>query len=83
VILRPNRYDPDRANLAIYHWDRGSVVPVKAGPFLHKGDAYRLMDPRDFYGKPLAEGVYNGRAVSVPVKGEFAAFVLLKRPGGN
>ncbi|HZO90505.1 MAG TPA: right-handed parallel beta-helix repeat-containing protein [Chthonomonadaceae bacterium] len=80
VILRPNKYDSDRANLAIYNWDKAPVVPVKAGSFLRKGEAYRLMDPRDFYGKPIAEGVYDGKALPAPVKGEFAAFVLLKRP---
>jgi hypothetical protein len=79
IILRPNQYDPARANLAIYNFDRKPVVEVDGGAFLHRGDQFRLMDPRDFYGKPILAGVYRGRPVRVPVAGEFAAFVLMKQ----
>jgi hypothetical protein len=83
IILRPNKYDADRANLAIYNWGKRSLVPVTAGSFLKKGEAYRLMDPRNFFGKPIATGIYDGKALPAPVGGEFAAFVLLKQPGGK
>lgn len=50
---------------------------MDAGAFLKAGDAYRLMDPREFFGKPVAEGTYDGKALPVKVDGEFAAFVVL------
>jgi hypothetical protein len=45
--------------------------------FLKNGDAYRLMNPRDFFGKPILTGTYDGKPIRVPVSGEFAAFMLL------
>lgn len=28
VFLRPNRYEPGRANFVIYNWSRQAIVPV-------------------------------------------------------
>ena len=97
AIVRGNKYDANRANVAIYNWAGKDSVSVKAGvirdiqpktpkgartylkQFLKRGDAYRLMDPRDFYGKPLLSGKYDGKAIKVPMKNrKFAVLVLLK-----
>ncbi len=78
VGLRPNRYDPNRAHLAIFNWSGKPTVYVRPKSFLKSGDKYRLMDPRDFFGKPVLEGTFRGGTIRVPVAGEFAAFVLLK-----
>ncbi len=83
VILRPNKYDPRRANLAVFNWDRAGKVAVDASAFLRPGDAYRLMRPDDFYGKPVLTGTWAGQTIAVPVTGEFAAFVLLRAPAGK
>jgi len=80
VILRPNKYDPNRANLAIFNWDKQASIDVDPGSFLKNGDRYRLMNPRDFFGKPVLKGEYSQEFISVPVDGEFAAFVLIKEP---
>jgi hypothetical protein len=78
VILRPNKYDSARANLALFNWAKKPVVEVDPGAFLKSGETYRLMNPRDFFGKPALTGTYDGKPIRVPVSGEFAAFVLLK-----
>lgn len=78
VVLRPNKYDPRRANLAVYNWEKKPTVPVDPGRFLKAGDRYRLMNPKDFFGKPVLAGAYDGESIAVPVAGEFGAFVLLK-----
>ena len=80
VVLRKNKYDPARANLAIVNWNRASEVTVDAGDFLKPGARYRLLNPRDFYGKPVAEGTADGKALRIPMDGEFAAFVLMRGP---
>ncbi len=36
------------------------------------------MNPKDFFGKPVQEGRYEGKPIEVPVSGEFAAFVVLR-----
>jgi hypothetical protein len=78
AVLRPNKYDPRRAHLALFNWAKGPAMEVGLGAFLKKGDRYRLMSPRDFFGKPALAGTYDGKRVRVPLAGEFAAFVLLK-----
>ncbi|HEY3323599.1 MAG TPA: right-handed parallel beta-helix repeat-containing protein [Planctomycetota bacterium] len=78
VILLPNKYDPARAHLAIFNFQKSPTVTVKVAPFLKPGDSYRLLDPKQFFGKPVAEGKCEGESISVPVSGEFAAFVLLR-----
>jgi hypothetical protein len=80
AILRSNRYDHNRANLAIFNWDKRTSVAVDASSFLKAGDEYRLMDPREFFGEPILEDTYTGKQISVPVEGEFAAFVFIKEP---
>ena len=80
IVLRPNRYDPHRANLAVFNWAKKPAVHLLPKSFLQPGDKYRLIDPRDFFGKPVVAGTFDGKPIRVPVAGEFAAFVLLKEP---
>ncbi|MDP6635160.1 MAG: right-handed parallel beta-helix repeat-containing protein [Phycisphaerae bacterium] len=81
IIVRANKYDANRANVAICNWT-GDDVRLDAKNLkriLKPGDAYRLIDPRDFYGEPVISGAYDGKAIAVPMKKRlFAAFVLLK-----
>lgn len=78
IAFRRNRYDPNRANVAIFNWAKQDVVELSPGSFLVEGNTYRLQDPRDFFGPAVLSGVYDGKSIRVPVRGEFAAFVLLK-----
>ena len=78
VVVRPSRYDPRRANVAIFNWPKGPAVELRPDKFLQPGDLYRLMDPRNFFGRPVLQGVYEGKPIRVPVDGEFAALVMLK-----
>ncbi len=78
VFLRVNKYDPHRANVAIFNWERQSSVDVDVSTLLTIGDSFRLMNPRDFYGMPVLTGKVAGPKIKVPMDGEFAAFVLIK-----
>ena len=80
VILSPNRYDPNRANLAVFNWARKPTVDLLPHKFLEPGDKYRLVNSRESFGRPVLAGRFDGRAIRLPVRGEFAAFVLLKGP---
>jgi hypothetical protein len=81
VVLRPSKYDPNRAHLAIYNWDKSPKVAVDVGDFLKPGECYRLCDPKRLFGPPVTDGVFKGGPLAVPVEGEFAAFVLVARFG--
>jgi len=80
VVLLPNKYDPARANLAVFNMTSARRVEVKVAPFLKPGETFRLMDPEDFFGKPVLRGACKGESISVPMTGPFGAFVLLKTP---
>ncbi|MBI4657898.1 MAG: hypothetical protein HY735_03455 [Verrucomicrobia bacterium] len=78
VFLLPNRYDSDRANLVVFNWDKRPSMEVQLNDFLRQGERFRILHPREFFGKPILEGNYDGQAINVPVRDEFAAFVLIK-----
>lgn len=80
VVVRPNRYDENRAHLAVFNWAKQPQVRLELRSLLEAGDRYRLLDPREFFGRPVAAGTFDGKAIRVPIDGEFAAFVLLKGP---
>jgi hypothetical protein len=78
AVLLPNRFDRDRAHLVIYNWDRRQEVGVAAEPLLQDGQNFSLMDPQAPFGDPVFQGKCEEDSIRVPVKGEFAVFVLLK-----
>jgi hypothetical protein len=77
-ILLPNKYDPKRANLAVFNWKKDPTVRVPAGDFLKPGERVRLIDPLDFYGGPVLETNCEGAGFNVPMKDEFGVFVVVK-----
>jgi len=60
VFIRPGRYDPDRASLAILNVARGKSVDVDASTFRRNGEGYRIVRALDYFGPPPARGIYNG-----------------------
>jgi len=79
VVLRPNKYEANRAHLAIFNWERKPVVSADVSSFLKPGDKFVVLNPRDFFGAPVLSGIADGQLLRIPVSGDFAAFVLLRR----
>jgi hypothetical protein len=77
-IFLPNRYDKNRAHLAIYNWDVAEKVRVETGSFFKSGETFRLMNPQDLFGSPVMQGKCYENAIEIPTKSEFAVFVILK-----
>ena len=70
VFVRPNAYEPGRANITIYNWPSSKTVEVdisKAG--LKNGDKFEVRDAQNFYGKPVLAGTYDGKPLVVPMTG--------------
>jgi hypothetical protein len=70
VFVRPNDYEPGRANITILNWDKADKVDVdvfQSG--LRKGDKFEVRDAQDFYGKPVVTGVYEDRPITIPMAG--------------
>jgi hypothetical protein len=82
VAIRRNKYEKGRANIVIYNWGGKESVEVDPGAGgLVEGDAYEVRDAQNYFGKPVAEGTWDGNAVAIPMTGlAKAAPVGLKAP---
>jgi hypothetical protein len=69
VFVRPNRYEPGRANLVVYNWARQDTVSVDVSAVLRSGDHYEVRNVQALFGSPVASGVYQGKAVGIPMTG--------------
>ena len=69
TFVRPNAYEAGRANIAIYNWDMKDSVAVDLSGVLDPSTPYEIRDAQNFFGDPVAAGVYDGKPVSVPMTG--------------
>lgn len=69
VFLRPNKYEPGRANIVVYNWDRRGEVAVDMSTVLRAGDRYEVRNVQDMFGTPVTVGTYAGGAVAIPMTG--------------
>jgi hypothetical protein len=68
VFVRPNRYEPGRANIAVYNWDLRAAVDINlAAAGLAPGAVYEIRDAQDYFGAPVLSGTYGGGSVAVPM----------------
>lgn len=68
VILRPNKYEPGRANVTVLNWEGKATETINlAQTGLPAGQAYRIRDAQNWLGTPLATGVYNPASPTVQV----------------
>ena len=70
TFVRPNQYEPGRANIVIYNWPLSSSVSVdlsKSG--ISVGDKYQIRDAENWYNGPVVSGTYTGSPVSIPMTG--------------
>lgn len=69
VFVRPNDYEPGRANVVVYDWEGAASAKVDLAGVLAEGDAYVIHDAQDYWGDAVASGVYSGAPVDVPLTG--------------
>jgi hypothetical protein len=75
-----NNYDLNRFCVTVLNWEKKATCILSAPEFFKDGDRFRVMDPKDLYGKPVLEGTCSAGKISLPTPGEFAVYVLLKGP---
>jgi hypothetical protein len=70
TTVRPNAYEPGRANIVIFNWDNNSSVQVDlSASGIKAGDAYQIRDAQNWYNGPVVSGTYNGSPVAIPMSG--------------
>jgi hypothetical protein len=68
VFIRPNDYDPGRANVAVYNWNLQAAVDIDVSTVLKPGTEFELRNASDYFGKPVLAGTYGGGFLRVPMK---------------
>jgi hypothetical protein len=75
-VVRPNRYEDGRANIAIYNWAKSNSVTLTStdlsGVGLLNGDTYELHNAQNYFGDVI-KGTYNGTSIVVPMTGRTVA----------
>src|SRR5436190_6586361 len=69
VFVRPNAYEPGRANVIIYNWSRQAAVSVDLSSVLSVGRRYEVRNVQDLFGAPVASGTFGGGTLSFPMAG--------------
>ncbi len=67
IYVRPNKYEPKRANITIYNWTLSASVSVDLSSVLAVGDQFVILDAQNFFGGPVTKGTYTGGTVSIPM----------------
>jgi hypothetical protein len=80
VFVRPNQYEPGRANITVMNWGNSSSVSVDLSSVLSSGSSYQVRNAQNFYGSPVRSGVYSGGAISLPTTASAAAPVGFATP---
>jgi parallel beta-helix repeat protein len=74
IRIRPNKYEAGRANIVVYNWGQSGAVSIDiSAARLPSGAAYQIRDAQDYFGRPVVEGVNDGRPVNLPLSGLRAA----------
>lgn len=72
VFVRPNQYEPGRAHIVVYNWDRHDEVVVNLGDAMPKGTKFKIVSPLDYFGRPLVEGHHDGSPIRLSMKSIWA-----------
>ncbi|MGQ9525438.1 MAG: fibronectin type III domain-containing protein [Armatimonadota bacterium] len=68
VVVRPNAYEPGRANIIVYNWDLNDSVQVNVSNVLRQGDRFEVRNAQDFFGSPVLRGTFDGQPLVLPMK---------------
>jgi hypothetical protein len=69
VFVRSNKYEPGRAHVCIFNWDRKDQVEVDiAAAGLKPGDKFEIRDAWNYYGAPVVTSVFDGKPAAIPMK---------------
>lgn len=67
IYLRQNKYEPTRANLIVYNWDRSDNVTVNISSVCPVGNAFTLRNAADYGGNLVLSNNYAGGNISIPM----------------
>jgi hypothetical protein len=69
VFVRPNDYEPGRANVTVFNWGGAPAVPVDISKAVPVGAEFEVRWVENYFKGPVAGGVYKGGPVVLPMEG--------------
>ena len=69
VFVRPNQYEPGRANITVFNWSLASTVNVDLTGVLTVGSSYEIRNAQDYFATPVVTGTYAGGTLALPMSG--------------
>jgi parallel beta-helix repeat protein len=70
VFVRPNTFEPGRANIIVYNGARQPSVEVDLShAHLDRGAKFEVKDAQNVLGPPIVSGTYTGAPVTIPMTG--------------
>jgi hypothetical protein len=67
IRVRPNQYEPGRANVIVYNWSGAATASVNLSNVLQPGDQFEVREVQNYFGTPAISGTYGGGAVALPM----------------
>jgi len=67
IVVRPNAYEPGRANIVVYNWDLNNTVSANVSSVLSVGDKYVVYNCQNILGSPVLSGIYSGSNLTLPM----------------
>jgi hypothetical protein len=69
IFVRPNKYEQGRAHIIVYNWDLLDTVDVDISNVALLGARYTVWNVQDYFGPPVASGIYDGTPIRLPMTG--------------
>ncbi len=67
IFIKQNEYDSNRARVAIFNWEHKDSIEVDLSSVLENGDNFKINSVFDLFGEPVAQGKFNGTAITIPM----------------
>jgi len=68
VFVRPNRYEQGRGHIVVYNWEGLDSMGVDLSTVLPCDAHYAVYDVQNLAGAPVAQGLWTGGLVTIPLK---------------
>jgi hypothetical protein len=75
VFFTANAYDPQKASITVFNWDKLNTVAVDPSAVLAPGDKYELRSAEDYF-NDVVTGSYAGGSLTIPMTNHTLALPL-------
>lgn len=84
VFVRPNQYQPGRANIVIYNWSGVGTVPINlSGIGLVDGQMFEIRSVQNYGGNPVVSAVYDSASPIINLSLTVSAATAVSTPVGR